>query len=267
MKRIILALVLALTAISAVATTLNPVQLLNPAGSTSGQAIVSTGPSTAPAWAGVNAVTLNGATFASPGAIGGTTPGAGSFTTLSASGAVTGTGFSNLFASPPNIGSTAPATGKFTTLQATSTITPSSTAGIVGTTTNDNANAGSVGEYITATGTAVANTTATIVNVTSVSLTAGDWEVEGMILTNPAGGALYSFTQCGVSTTSATYDATVGRFVTQTFTSAVMGQVSMTLPVTRYSFASTTTVFLVASAIFPSGTSTISGLIRARRVR
>ncbi len=37
----------------------------------------------------LNASSLNGATFASPGAIGGTTPGSGAFTTLSATGAIT----------------------------------------------------------------------------------------------------------------------------------------------------------------------------------
>lgn len=56
MKRI-LALALALFASATFAATLNPIQLLNPAGSTAGQAILSTGPSTAPHWA---SVTLDG---------------------------------------------------------------------------------------------------------------------------------------------------------------------------------------------------------------
>jgi hypothetical protein len=58
-------------------TTKNPIQLLNPVGSTAGQAIVSTGPAAAPAWGTPS--------LAAPGAIGGTTPAAGSFTTLTAS--------------------------------------------------------------------------------------------------------------------------------------------------------------------------------------
>lgn len=45
-------------ALSAAAATLAPVQLLNPAGSTAGQAIVSVGPSTAPAWGSVAATAL-----------------------------------------------------------------------------------------------------------------------------------------------------------------------------------------------------------------
>ena len=102
-----------------------------------------------------NGGTLGNETLASilvsPPAIGGTTPAAGAFTTLSASSTVSGTGFSTYLASPPAIGGTAPAAGSFTTITASSTITPTSTIGIVGTTTNDNVQAGSVGEFIQAT--------------------------------------------------------------------------------------------------------------------
>lgn len=54
----ILALTALLCAAAANATTLVPVQLLNPVGSTSGQAIVSTGASSAPAWSNVSATSL-----------------------------------------------------------------------------------------------------------------------------------------------------------------------------------------------------------------
>ncbi|MBW9102962.1 beta strand repeat-containing protein [Paraburkholderia phenoliruptrix] len=56
--------------------------------------------------------------FASPPAIGGTAANAGAFTTLSASSTVSGTGFSTYLASPPAIGGTAAAAGSFTTLSA-----------------------------------------------------------------------------------------------------------------------------------------------------
>ena len=65
--------------------------------------------------ANLNASSLSGATFASPGAIGSTTAGTGAFTTLSASSTVSGTGFTNYFASPPALGTTAPAEVKATT--------------------------------------------------------------------------------------------------------------------------------------------------------
>lgn len=57
MKRLLTAALLALSS-SVFAATLNPIQLLNPAGSTAGQVIVSTGASTAPAWSNVTATAL-----------------------------------------------------------------------------------------------------------------------------------------------------------------------------------------------------------------
>ena len=59
--------------------------------------------------------------------VGGTTPAAMHATTLAASGAVSGTGFSTYLASPPAIGGTAPAAGKFTTVIATGLATASGT--------------------------------------------------------------------------------------------------------------------------------------------
>lgn len=57
MKRLILA-VSALLSSAVIAATTTPVQLLNPTGSTAGQAIVSTGPTGAPAWGSVTATAL-----------------------------------------------------------------------------------------------------------------------------------------------------------------------------------------------------------------
>jgi hypothetical protein len=56
------------------------------------------------------------ALFSAPASIGSVTPNAGAFTTLSASGAVSGAGITALFASPPSVGSGTPGTGAFTTL-------------------------------------------------------------------------------------------------------------------------------------------------------
>lgn len=55
-------------------------------------------------------------------AIGATTPSTGAFSTLSATGAVSGAGFTSLFASPPAIGGTAPSTGAFTSGTFSSTL-------------------------------------------------------------------------------------------------------------------------------------------------
>ena len=61
---------------------------------------------------------LTASGFAGPhnGTVGATTPNTGSFTTLAASGTVSGTGFSNYLASPPAIGGSTAAAGTFTTL-------------------------------------------------------------------------------------------------------------------------------------------------------
>jgi hypothetical protein len=71
----------------------------------------------------LNADLLDGADWASPAALGSTTPAAVSATTLSASSTVSGTGFSTYLASPPAIGGTTAAAGSFTTLSASSSVT------------------------------------------------------------------------------------------------------------------------------------------------
>jgi hypothetical protein len=205
--------------------------------------------------------------FASPPGIGGTAPAAAAFTTLSASSTVSGAGFSNYLASPPAIGGTAAAAGSFTTLSASSTITPSQTAGIVGTTTNNNVNAGSVGEYVTATGTSVALTANTPANVTSISLTAGDWEVSGSTGFTPAGSTSVTQVVSGINTTTATLPGTQFVWNLQSTSLPTGGGQSGPVPSQRISIATTTTVYLVAQAGFTVSTLAATGTIRARRVR
>lgn len=195
----------------------------------------------------------------------------GSFTTLAASSTVSGTGFSTYLASPPAIGTTTPAAGKFTTLQATSTITPSTTAGIIGTTAADNANAGSVGEAITssvAVGSAVALTTNTPANITSISLTAGDWDVSGLVATNPAGSTTQSNLGAAINTTSATFPTAGTAGWTQWPFSVAAGNAEF-VPVgpVRINVSTTTTVYLIAQSVFAASTNAAYGTIYARRRR
>lgn len=148
-----------------------------------------------------------------------------------------------------------------------STITPSQTAGIVGTTTNNSANAGSVGEYVTATGTAVALTTATSTNCTSISLTAGDWDVFGAIIFNGNATTSTSVMMAGISTTSATLPAApdLGQFFNGS--SGVNVAISVPVPPVRQTLASTTTVYLVAQSTFTTSTETATCKLQARRRR
>jgi len=159
-------------------------------------------------------------------------------------------------------------------LAVTGAITPSQTSGIVGTTTNNNANAGSVGEFVEsviASASKVSLTTSIQANVTSISLTAGDWDLSGIIYFDPAASTVYSIVLGGVSTTSATLPSrdtgnqavlksSVGGFETG-------APISLVLPSSRLSLASTTTVYLVASQVFTVSTLHAFGAIRARRVR
>src|SRR5260221_11377663 len=90
-----------------------------------------------------------------------------------------------------------------------SAIDPSSqTVSFVGSTTNDSAVAGNIGEIVTATlatGSAVVLTTNTTANVTSISLTAGDWDVTGTVVFKF--GAITSYTNLvgGTSNTSESF--------------------------------------------------------------
>lgn len=365
MKRLLTLLALALAAATSFGATLNPVQLLNPAGSSSGQAIVSTGPSTAPAWAPVTASglspvaansvianftastaapaaftmptcssagralqysgsgivctsnyalttgtlaqfaattsaqlagivsdetgggslvfgtspTLTTPTISTPTIANGTMSGtsitnspisgnAGSFTTLGATGALSGAGFTNYFASPPAIGSTAANTGAFTTLNASGLISPSSTVGIKGTATNDSAQAGSIGEYATNTTAGTSLTNNTNANATSVSLTAGDWDVSGVCSYHPAATTSIVDVFCGVTTTSLGTPGT-GSLTNYVWAAFVPGATTILInsPVVRISVASTTTVYLIAQSAFTVSTQTVDGFIRARRPR
>jgi hypothetical protein len=148
-------------------------------------------------------------------------------------------------------------------------ITFSSTSGIIGTTTNNAAAAGSVGENITSTvlsGSAVTLTSTATSNITSISLTAGDWDVWGSVWITLSGTG--SQVKGGISTSSATLPSNLGQSglmqIATTFTTGF----SNGFPVgdTTLSLATTTTVYLVINATFTVG-ATGFGFITARRVR
>lgn len=222
----------------------------------------------------VNAAQLGGATFAAPTAIGSTTPNTGAFTTLSTTSLATLNGVSTSSAtisggsinSTP-VGATTASTGAFTTLSASSTFTPSSTAGVVGTTTNDNANAGSWGEYQSATGSTTGMTNASYVDLATLSLTAGDWDVTGVVSFNPAGSTVVQAMIAGLSTTANTAPSFPNQTQLNGFSLAAGSANFITSPTVRFSLSATTTVRLGGQANFTTSTLTATGFIRARRVR
>lgn len=145
-----------------------------------------------------------------------------------------------------------------------------------GTTTNDSAAEGVIGQEIVSTvevGSAVALTTATAKTVTSISLTAGDWDVsfDAMFTGNVA--TLVTYTAASLSASTDTMAQTpgvyAGHFVSSgsaIFNSGI-SHVTENLAPVRVSLASTTTYYLVAQAGFTTNTMSAYGQLRARRMR
>lgn len=152
-------------------------------------------------------------------------------------------------------------TGAITASGALLAIGAKANAGVVD---GSNAAAGVVGEVLTATTSATANTTLTAVNATSISLTAGDWDVDGVVRFNST-SAPYTVIVVGLGTTSATQPSFPNSV--QLNIAATSTTQQMTSPTVRINITSTTTVYLVALSGFASGTSTVDGFISARRVR
>lgn len=143
---------------------------------------------------------------------------------------------------------------------------------IVGTTTNNNAAAGSVGEYISSTvvsGSAVALTTAMTANVTSISLTAGDWDVSGNVVIAAAATTVATVGQAAISSSTGALPTLPGAGAFNIWQGSFTGAASLALPTgrTRISLAITTTIYLVAQATFATSTAGAYGFIGARRVR
>ncbi len=376
MKRLLTLLSLALAAATSFGATLNPVQLLNPAGSTSGQAIVSTGPSSAPAWGNVTATGLSpvaansvianftGSTAAPVAFSMPTCSAAGRALQYSGSGIVctanyalttgtlaqfaattsaqlagivsdeTGTG-SLVFGTNPTIagatftgnaifnyptaatvlgatwqnngssrwilqndgtaetGSNAGSNlvltartdaGAFlsqpltivrasglvqvASLNSSGLITPTTTVGIKGTNTNDSVQAGSFGEYASQSTSTTSMTSVTAAACSSLSLTAGDWDVSGVVTFTPAGTTTVTNIAAGINTSIASSSGPNGLFQNLVLPASATGQVQLlATPTVRQSLAATTTVYLVGYASFGVSTMTCNGFIRARRVR
>lgn len=136
----------------------------------------------------------------------------------------------------------------------------------------DNASAGQIGELISASvasGSAVVLTTNQPANVTSISLTPGDWDVEGMVNFTPAASTSSTQVKAGVSAAgTATFD-TFDRTNICSYPAEVDGANDTSLPVpeTRISLTATTTIYLVAQSTFTVAAMHAYGIIRARRTR
>jgi hypothetical protein len=127
--------------------------------------------------------------------------------------------------------------------------------------------AGKIGEVISASQPAnQAMVTGVAMNVTSLSLTAGDWNIEGNVFIAASVGMTNANSSC--STTSAALDppGVPGRM--QILNSGgTLTSVCMPTGGKFLSFSAPTTIYLVAMATFTSGTCNAQGSIHARRAR
>ncbi len=162
----------------------------------------------------------------------------------------------------PSWSTTVPA---FTT--ASITFSPT-TGGIVGTTTNDNTASGNVGQFVSSvisSGAPVSFSNGVAKDLTSISLTAGDWDVWGN-LTGSGSGANIAAIVLWISSTSAT-QPDLSLLSVLGGTGLLLSNVGFPAPSLRFSLSGTTTVYISAAVSFGSGTATCSGGIYARRRR
>lgn len=137
-----------------------------------------------------------------------------------------------------------------------------STGGIIGTTTNNNAVAGDVGEYISSiNSTPVGLSSDVAANITSVNISAGDWNIEGNVFFEPIGSTT-NFV-CWTSLTSASTPSVP----LLNGINIAGGNIGMNTPYLRVSVAAPTTVYLSAIVAIGSGSCSATGAIYARRVR
>lgn len=149
------------------------------------------------------------------------------------------------------------------------------TGQIPGTTTNDAASSGNHGEYVSSTidtaGGLVSLVSATPKTITSISLTAGDWDVEYLAVFKGTATTTYTYLVASIVTTTNT-DGTLydGSSYQIDFSgSPTFANVSRNINVgpLRMSLSSTTTVYATADASFGASTLGAAGTLRARRVR
>ncbi len=141
-----------------------------------------------------------------------------------------------------------------------------------GTPTNDSAPAGAVGEYVSSYVTNVsAGTSGQFFNVTTISLTAGDWDVSGCLSLTQNGAtiadSLWSIYLSLYSGNTTTDQQTGDNYINQYWTSTFGNQVSAVCPAWRVSLSTTQNVYLKSGLNYSLGTPKLEGRLSARRVR
>lgn len=148
----------------------------------------------------------------------------------------------------------------------------------LGTNTNNSASAGQIGEFINssvassgAVVTVSSNTPVTVVS-TGATVTAGNYDVQGLTCYISAAATSFTVYKQGISTTTNTFGA-LGSYTSSQFAAMVplattTSENCQLTPTTNIKLSGTSNVFLVAAPVFSvSGTITAYGFIRLLRVR
>jgi hypothetical protein len=145
---------------------------------------------------------------------------------------------------------------------------------ITGVSDGSAASAGIVGEWVhsnIANASAISLSSGVTVNVTSINMTAGDWDVWIQTMFQCGATTNVTFLDAQITTTSATLGTIDGETTSQVTYGAgyVLGAGVHSIPSvrTRFSLASPTTVYFVAQATFSVSTCKVYGSIQARRMR
>jgi hypothetical protein len=141
---------------------------------------------------------------------------------------------------------------------------------IRGTNTNNNAPAGCVGEYLSASS-SIGLSSATNANAAAISLTAGDWDVWGVVNFTGNASTTITYSRCAISIVSGSVDGTICQDLylagVAYFGSINGAGYNIQAPMRRISLAATTTVYLTVISNFAASTQNANGIIYARRRR
>lgn len=160
---------------------------------------------------------------------------------------------------------------------AASNISWTSPGQVVGTATSDNASQGNIGEYVSSTvaeANGISLTDGVAFNITSIFLTAGDWDVWASVTVDQGAGNngnLINLATTITTTSGAIADLSTGALGAGQDPSPKSGaqRAIYDLNVTRFSLSVTTTIYLVARADYANTSvpGTGYGTIAARRAR
>ena len=162
------------------------------------------------------------------------------------------------------IGLTVPAAAAFTTLSANGLVSPTYPAGIAGNKSGASVTAGSVGEKIESIVTSIPLTTLISTNLTSITLTPGDWDLFGGVTFRPAALTAIINTTASFNTASAALASSPFTAI-NTGTFGTGGLTTLAPPPQPFNVSVNTTIFLVVNSQFSGGTLAADGYIVARR--